>query len=310
MKSDSHYRAQAMALWTWLVPQLQNVGQLEFLTLRSPSYNFQHEEPRNPEERLQELSVLHHLFPKHDDPSLYVGNVRPLTHMAGHYILPTSTTTVHPTLRNQPDHPPIQPLSSDLMHNMSIQGETKVPGSSGDYFTYSTALSVTIAVGLSLLLLNAVIFATFYYKKDRKYEDSSKHDQTSNSSGSENQMVALSDSCGSLIGSTSMLDVISKSPQSTLDMIQHSISPSVYTRPQTFHHISPCPPAFADTLVTYANETQTILPLNTSISTGSDLVASTTKRPPRLMTVPQPLLPANIPAPPRGRIPTSDELRV
>ena len=41
----------------------------------------------------------------------------------------------------------------------------------GGYQIYSTALSVTIAVGCSLLILNILLFAAFYYYKDRRWSN-------------------------------------------------------------------------------------------------------------------------------------------
>ena len=37
----------------------------------------------------------------------------------------------------------------------------------GSLSSYSTALSVTIAIGTSLLILNILIFAAVYYQRDR-----------------------------------------------------------------------------------------------------------------------------------------------
>ena len=47
-----------------------------------------------------------------------------------------------------------------------------VPTSAQSLSNYSTALSVTIAIGCSLLVLNVLIFAAVYYQKDRKSEAS------------------------------------------------------------------------------------------------------------------------------------------
>ncbi|RXG73104.1 Neuroligin-4, X-linked [Armadillidium vulgare] len=166
-------------LVTWLVPQLQKVGRLEFLTLRDPEKG-----PKNEEvlDHLQELSVLHHLFADLDDPSLYAGIVRQVSHMAGHYIFPPSTTTSVPepstsqnlsttkVLPHRPS-PPIVP------GNASIIAEATMPQNAVDYVSYSTALSVTIAIGVSLLILNILIFAGVYYQKDR-----TRLDKTSQSS--------------------------------------------------------------------------------------------------------------------------------
>lgn len=306
-----------MALWTWLVPQLQTVGRLEFLTLRAPRVlHHQQEEPFDPEERLQELSVLHHLFPTHDDPALYLGGVRPLRHMAGHYVIPSSTTTNIPkTLRPQPPPPPIQPLSSDVHSNATAMAEATMPQDAVDFVAYSTALSVTIAIGVSLLLLNVLIFAGVYYQRDRS-RMGDKHDQQtrlSSASSSEHQMAAMTGASGSLLESTSALDVIAKIPHST-SILGQSLSTTPFTQTQAFTHISACPPAFADTLVTFTSENKPIIPHIPSPNLpNGDITINTLHQPQpplRLTSESQPLLPANIPGPPRGRIPTSDELRV
>uniref|UniRef100_A0A6A7GA10 Neuroligin-4, Y-linked-like n=1 Tax=Hirondellea gigas TaxID=1518452 RepID=A0A6A7GA10_9CRUS len=317
--SKNHYRAHSLALWIWLVPQLQTVGRLEFLTLRAPGITqHQQEQPFDPEERLQELSVLHHLFPTHDDPALYLGGVRPLRHMAGHYIIPSSTTTESPatTMMEQPPPPPIQQLSSDVHSNVTALAEATMPQDAVDYIAYSTALSVTVAIGVSLLILNILIFAGVYYQRDRT-RLADKHDQQtrlSSASSSEHQMAAISSgTAGSTIGSTSALDVIAKTPQTTIAPCR-TLSSTPFTQTQTFAHISECPPAFADTLVTFTSQQQSVLPHITppSIPNG-DVTGNTMPRPPpppRLSSESQPLLPANIPGPPRGKIPTCEELRV
>lgn len=313
-----HYRAHSLALWTWLIPQLQTVGRLEFLTLRAPVLiQHQQEQPFDPEERLQELSVLHHLFPTHDDPNLYLGGVRPLRHMAGHYIIPSSTTTELPqtTLRPQPPPPPIQPLSTDVHANATALAEATMPQHTVDYVAYSTALSVTIAIGVSLLVLNILIFAGVYYQRDRTRMGDKQDQQTrlSSASSSEHQMAAITGAGGSLLGSTSALDVIAKTSQSTTTLSQNLSTPP-FSQTQAFTHISECPPAFADTLVTFSSETKSVLPhIPPPHLPNGDITCKTMPRPPpppRLTSEKQPLLPANIPGPPRGKIPTCDELRV
>ncbi|KAA0201603.1 hypothetical protein HAZT_HAZT010645 [Hyalella azteca] len=315
--AKDHYRAHPLALWTWLVPQLQTVGRLEFLTLRAPNVlDRQRDDEFDPEKRLQELSVLHHLFPTHDDPALYIGGVRPLRHMAGHYIAPPSTTAEIPsTSLPQPPPPPIQPLSTDVHANASAMAEATMPLDAVDYVAYSTALSVTVAIGVSLLILNILIFAGVYYQRDRSRMADKNEQQTrlSSASSSDHQMTGLSGATGSVLGSTSALDVIAKTPQSAISSC-NIIDATPFTQTQVFTHISECPPAFADTLVTFSGDAQTALPnLPPSTLPNGDLSISSMPRPPpppRLMQDEQTLLPSNIPRPPRGKIPNCDELRV
>lgn len=309
------------------MPQLQTVGRLEFLTLRAPNVlQNQQDDAFDPEKRLQELSVLHHLFPTHDDPSLYIGGVRPLRHMAGHYITPPTTTVEVPTTSMTPPPTPLvlpyppyrgyppKGYPSEMHSNVSVMAEPTMPQDSVDYVAYSTALSVTVAIGVSLLILNILIFAGVYYQRDRTRLGDKNEQQTrlSSASSSDHQMAAISGATGSSLGSTAALDVIAKTPQSVSSC--NTIDSTPFTQTQVFTHISECPPAFADTLVTFTSEAPTLLPnLPPSTLPNGDLSLSNMPRPPpppRLGTDAQTLLPANIPGPPRGKIPTCDELRV
>ena len=58
--------------------------------------------------------------------------------------------------------PPSVPATPGLPHNESYFALAE-----GSLSSYSTALSVTIAIGTSLLILNILIFAAVYYQRDR-----------------------------------------------------------------------------------------------------------------------------------------------
>ena len=53
---------------------------------------------------------------------------------------------------------------------------TTVQHSSDSFSNYSTALSVTIAIGCSLLVLNVLIFTAVYYQRDRNRDRNNKLD--------------------------------------------------------------------------------------------------------------------------------------
>ncbi len=55
------------------------------------------------------------------------------------------------------------------------------------FHTYSTALSVTIAIGCSLLILNILIFATFYYEREKRRQEHRRHKQMERDEFSEEQ---------------------------------------------------------------------------------------------------------------------------
>ncbi|XP_076244904.1 neuroligin-4, X-linked isoform X2 [Calliopsis andreniformis] len=149
----SHYRGHKMSLWLNLLPQLHRPG--------------------------YEISMRHHHLA--ESPSLYEGAVRTQT-MAVPLPAPplpmpsptepssvssvisttectpnaTVATTVATTSKSQ-HHPNLGPGPNNLLRKLA----------SSHYQSYTTALTVTIAVGVFLLLLNILIFAGIYHQRDR-----------------------------------------------------------------------------------------------------------------------------------------------
>lgn len=71
---------------------------------------------------------------------------------------------------------------------MSDENSANPPQEDG-FAAYSTALSVTIAIGCSLLILNVLIFAGVYYQRDKTRHHHHSHDGSAasvNSNGSSN----------------------------------------------------------------------------------------------------------------------------
>ncbi|CAK9806527.1 nlg-1 [Anthophora quadrimaculata] len=149
----SHYRGHKMSLWLNLLPQLHRPG--------------------------YEISMRHHHLA--ESSSLYEGAVRPQTMAlplpAPPLPLPSPTepssvssvisttectpnatvaTTVATTSRTL-QHPNLSPGPNNLLRKLA----------SSHYQSYTTALTVTIAVGVFLLLLNILIFAGIYHQRDR-----------------------------------------------------------------------------------------------------------------------------------------------
>ncbi|KAK3862653.1 hypothetical protein Pcinc_031503 [Petrolisthes cinctipes] len=251
-----HYRAHQLALWTWLVPRLQRVGRLEFLTLRDPETEDVDSENEiiDSNDMLQELSVKHHLFANYDDPDLYSGPVRPLEHMAGHYILPSTTTTT-PSMTTTPTpsrlslflstpHGYQEDYSHGIPPNVTARTEATKPELLGS-MAYSTALSVTITIGVSLLVLNILIFAGVYYQRDRSRFGKKQEQQSQQTSQSSSEQQLGGQSCASspVIGGTTSLELL-KPPVTVSSLMAPPPSPMAYT--QALTHISECPPGFAD----------------------------------------------------------------
>ncbi|KAF7394704.1 hypothetical protein V1477_007312 [Vespula maculifrons] len=143
-KVKNHYRAHQLSVWLRLVPELHRAG-------------------------MEDVDSRHNLFRGHADPSLYDGLVRPD---------PLSRITEEFKRKNISTEPPtttdysittcvslIQSTNLQNVHNAST--DTLASLDATGYAAYSTALSVTIAIGCSLLILNVLIFAGVYYQRDK-----------------------------------------------------------------------------------------------------------------------------------------------
>ncbi|XP_075950564.1 neuroligin 4 X-linked a isoform X6 [Anarhichas minor] len=131
-----HYRATKVAFWLELVPHLHNINEF-----------------------FQYVSTTTKIPPQDTTPYPYTKR------FPGKNNWPS--TTRHPGV------PPAntkqttdQRKSGDLTDESTVVIETKRD--------YSTELSVTIAVGASLLFLNILAFAALYYKKDKRRHDSNR----------------------------------------------------------------------------------------------------------------------------------------
>ena len=151
-----------MALWTNLIPDLHRTSG-------------------------DEVARSHHLLDDYNDPHSYNGKVRivPATLAATPTTTPSPMTSavnssllVDSTSRKSAKY---NEAESSKMNNRSGGAANDGRGGSfkdlqqhssrstdDHYGAYSTALSVTIAIGCSLLILNVLIFAGVYYQRDKQ----------------------------------------------------------------------------------------------------------------------------------------------
>lgn len=146
-KVRDHYHAHRLSLWLQLIPKLHQAGSTV-------------------------TSLQHHRLQDHDNLLTYDGHVREVLYPPPPS--PTSTISQIPGISiptpkgngNESSIPDTPPPTSD-------HPTAQVPNTSESmavmmqYGRYSTALSVTIAVGCSLLILNVLIFAGVYYQRDK-----------------------------------------------------------------------------------------------------------------------------------------------
>lgn len=146
----NHYRSHKVALWTNLIPDLHRTSG-------------------------DEVARSHHLLDDYNDPHSYNGNVRivPAT-------LATAPTTTPSPMTSAVNSSLLVDSSRNLIESKRMSNRSGAGGQFKDvqqhsnratddhYGAYSTALSVTIAIGCSLLILNVLIFAGVYYQRDKQ----------------------------------------------------------------------------------------------------------------------------------------------
>lgn len=157
-RMKNHYRAHQLSVWLRLIPEIHRAG-------------------------MKDVVAKHNLFRNHNDPELYDGLVRPDPLTRANFYDPTlelyrkpynvtldvpSTTmdtyvtTCISVMSARPGAPVTQSQPNNNTHAQDVSNY-EVAG----YTAYSTALSVTIAIGCSLLILNVLIFAGVYYQRDK-----------------------------------------------------------------------------------------------------------------------------------------------
>ncbi|CAD6227475.1 GSCOCT00001162001.2-RA-CDS [Cotesia congregata] len=140
----NHYRAHQLSVWLRLVPELHRAG-------------------------MEDVEPRHNLFRGHGDPNLYDGSVRPdpLSRIGEEYRRRNLTTEV-PTTTDYSITTCVSLIQSTNLQNVhNTSSDTLASLDAAGYAAYSTALSVTIAIGCSLLILNVLIFAGVYYQRDK-----------------------------------------------------------------------------------------------------------------------------------------------
>ncbi|XP_066138974.1 neuroligin-1 isoform X1 [Euwallacea fornicatus] len=156
----NHYRGHKMSLWLNLIPQLHRPGEGD------------------------DVSMRHHHF-QEDGDQYYDGSVRPKLKERPLYVpyinapsqpaivtKPPSTTSM-PTPAPPKSDTALQATTTECPPNTTVVMQTKNSNNllrklaSSHYQSYTTALTVTIAVGCFLLLLNILIFAGIYHQRDR-----------------------------------------------------------------------------------------------------------------------------------------------
>lgn len=155
-RMKNHFRAHQLSVWLHLIPELHRAG-------------------------MEDVVARHNLFRNHNNADLYDGPVRPDPLTRTSYYDPTMELRRRPnsTLASMETPTTIESIATTCISVISSgnynpqlyqnQNGTDALASleAAGYAAYSTALSVTIAIGCSLLILNVLIFAGVYYQRDK-----------------------------------------------------------------------------------------------------------------------------------------------
>lgn len=225
----NHYRAHRLSFWLNLVPDLHRPGG-------------------------DDVPNSHHDL--ENDVVVATSTVKPLSPPRNHSAAATSKQQIFSlfNLTTSTSYNASAPLSTrgagggsgsvkqsgsdtgDVTNDLGIGGGgTNSPQEDG-FAAYSTALSVTIAIGCSLLILNVLIFAGVYYQRDksRLNEPQLHHSTTTTTLKKRNENGQMPNNiCGDL----ESLTIHSKSEAASTLLAHH----------HAIHHQHP-PPEFADAL--------------------------------------------------------------
>lgn len=149
-RMKDHYRAHHLSLWMRLIPELHRAG-------------------------ASSSSLRHNLFLDHNNSNLYEGVVRP----DPQYLLTEDTKAGASTANSKSEQEPTEIpttvcITTETNKFQLNTSEPLGPWDISGYQQYSTALTVTIAIGCSLLILNILIFAKVYRKKDKTKRSDAK----------------------------------------------------------------------------------------------------------------------------------------
>lgn len=156
----NHYRAHRLSFWLNLIPDLHKPG--------NDDVPLSHHELENDDVSDQAKATVKPLTPQRINGTGSSGNVimnQTLPFLNYPSTARANSTNSH-TNANSKSKGQV-PVQSTFDHDLYDDHSTPSPQTEDGFAAYSTALSVTIAIGCSLLILNVLIFAGVYYQRDK-----------------------------------------------------------------------------------------------------------------------------------------------
>lgn len=167
-KLKNHYRAHRLSFWLNLIPDLHKPG--------NDDVPLSHHELENDDITDQPKSTVKPLISQRDKMN-GTGVANGTNYSATLLFNFTSSlrsnrngTSEHPmnSNNNLANKTPNNRMNvNQIDHDLYDESSTTNPPTEDGFAAYSTALSVTIAIGCSLLILNVLIFAGVYYQRDK-----------------------------------------------------------------------------------------------------------------------------------------------
>lgn len=154
-KLKNHYRAHRLSFWLNLIPDLHKPG--------NDDVPLSHHELEN-DDVTDDKSAVKPLSPQRDKSNGTISNGSLYSNTLLFNF--TSSLRSNRNISNAPKPKNQVPVQS-IDHDLYDENATTSPPSEDGFAAYSTALSVTIAIGCSLLILNVLIFAGVYYQRDK-----------------------------------------------------------------------------------------------------------------------------------------------
>jgi hypothetical protein len=170
-----HYKSQKMALWLNLVPDLQAAAVAKSRQTEG-NQGIINDKKTNEEnnKKLLDYRLYSELLP-------FVPNIKNLDSAALGGSTPASSEVLdHGRSKNSSKGAGNYQLSSASSAASGNKSSSLISPESTALTNYSTALSVTIAIGCSLLVLNILIFTAVYYQRDRSRNQNDSGSNASN----------------------------------------------------------------------------------------------------------------------------------
>lgn len=161
---------------------------------------------------------------------------------------------------------------TDMSDDFGQAGGTSAPQEDG-FAAYSTALSVTIAIGCSLLILNVLIFAGVYYQRDKTRLNEPPTHITHAKKRNENGQMP-----NNICGDLETLTIHTKSDAaSTLLAHHHALQHHQHPPPEFADHMPQRAPPPPKHLKTTSQDSSSMLPPHSIVAIGTNCGTLTKK---------------------------------